>query len=143
MNGPLVVEHRTTASPEAVYRCLVASTEWARWQGAEAEIDASPGGIFRMTMAAGQTARGQFVEFAENRRVVFTWGWVDAPGIPPGSTLVEIDLVPEAGGTLIRLTHRDLGAGEVSLHRMGWEHYLPRLAAVAAGEPVGPDPGPG
>ena len=143
MKGPLVVERRTTAPPAAVYRLLTGSTEWTGWQGVDATIEAVPGGIFRMAMADGRTARGQFLELDPDRRVVFTWGWVDAPGIPPGSTEVEIELIPEGDGTLIRLTHRGLADDERSLHLVGWHHYLPRLAARATGAEIGPDPGPG
>jgi uncharacterized protein YndB with AHSA1/START domain len=88
-------------------------------------------------------ARGQFVELVPDKRVVFTWGWVDRPGIPPGSTTVEIELSEEADGTLLVLTHREVPSDESAMQEMGWTHYLPRLAAVAAGEDPGPDAGPG
>jgi uncharacterized protein YndB with AHSA1/START domain len=95
-----------------------------------------------MTMATGQTARGEFIELVPDQRVVFTWGWIDAPGVPPGSTVVEIDLIAEADGTLLRLTHRDLATDEMDSHRAGWLHYLSRLRTVAEGGDPGPDPGP-
>ncbi len=143
MADPIVVERWVGAPPEKVYGFLTTSEKWARWQGAGAEIDARPGGIFAMDMANGMRARGQFVELEEDRKVVFTWGWIDHPGVPPGSTTVEIDLLPERGGTTIRLTHRGLSPDELPIHRLGWDHYLPRLAVVAAGGDPGPDPGPG
>lgn len=139
----IVVERRVSAPPSAVYAYLTDSDRWAAWQGEEATVEARPGGIFRMRMAGGQTSRGQFVELEPDRRVVFTWGWVDHPGIPPGSTTVEIELIPDGNGTLIRLTHRDLPTDQVDLHRAGWEHYLPRLGTAVEGADPGPDPGPG
>lgn len=140
--GEIVVEHHVRASPSAVYAFLTDSARWAQWQGAEATVDARPGGLFRMRMSTGQTARGQFVELVPDRRVVFTWGWIDHPGIPPGSTTVEIALEPQQDGTLIRLTHRDVPPDELLLHRSGWRHYLERLALRAAGIDPGPDAGP-
>ena len=140
--GEIVVEHHVRASPSAVYAYLTDSARWAQWQGAEATVDARPGGLFRMRMATGQTARGQFVALVPHRRVVFTWGWIDHPGIPPGSTTVEIDLEPRQDGTLIRLTHHDVPPDELGLHLSGWRHYLERLALRAAGADPGPDPGP-
>jgi uncharacterized protein YndB with AHSA1/START domain len=137
-----VVERRIAATPAVVYAYLTDSSRWARWQGASAEIGARPGGLFRMTMATGQTARGEFIELVPDQRVVFTWGWIDAPGVPPGSTVVEIDLIAEADGTLLRLTHRDLATDEMDSHRAGWLHYLSRLRTVAEGGDPGPDPGP-
>jgi len=100
------------------------------------------GGIFSMLMANGMTARGQFIELVPDRRVVFSWGWVDYPGLPPGSTRVEIDLRPDGADTVLVLTHRSLPADELSQHRAGWSHYLPRLAQVARGADPGDDPGP-
>ena len=96
-----------------------------------------------MFMGNGMTARGQFVELVPDRRVVFTWGWVDRPGIPPGSTTVEIELTDNGGETLLVLTHRAVPEDEATLQRMGWTHYLPRLASVSEGTDPGPDPGPG
>lgn len=139
----LVVERRVDATPAAVYAYLTDSERWARWQGAEATIDAQPGGLFRIRMGNGMCARGQFVELVPDTRVVFTWGWIDMPDLPPGSTIVEIDLEHDGGGTLIRLTHRDMPADHADMHRVGWEHYLARLDVCAAGGDPGPDPGAG
>ncbi len=72
---------------------------------------------------------------------MFTWGWTDHPGIPPGSSTVEMRIDGE--GSLMTLTHRDLPDDEVVVHTTGWDHYLPRLAAVAEGQEVEIDRGPG
>ena len=141
--GEIVIERRVNAPPSAVYAYLTNSERWAEWQGEEATVDARRGGLFRMRMATGQTARGQFLELVPDTRVVFTWGWVDVPGIPPGSTTVEIDLVADGDATLVRLTHRGVPPDGHDAHRVGWQHYLPRLALRAEGGDPGPDPGPG
>lgn len=143
MAGELRVEQVVNAPPEQVYAYLTESERWARWQGTEATIDARPGGLFRMQMGTGEIARGEFVELVPDRRVVFTWGWISMPGIPPGSTVVEIELVPDGDATRVVLTHRALPDDQVDIHGMGWEHYLPRLAIAAAGGDPGADPGPG
>lgn len=57
----------------------------------------------------------------------------------PGSTTVVIELVPDANGTLIRLTHKGLPTDQVDIHRYGWEHYVTRLAAVADERDPGPN----
>jgi hypothetical protein len=41
--------------------------------------------------------------------------------------------------TIAQLAHRRLHATAVAFHRAGWEHYLPRLALVAAGSEAGID----
>ena len=143
MSAPIVVERRIVAPPSVVYTYLTESDRWARWQGVEATIDAIPGGLFAVSMANGMRARGQFLDLVPDRRVVFTWGWIDHPGLPPGSSTVEVDLVADDNGTLLTLTHRDLPAEEVALHLGGWDHYMPRLARVSEGGQPGPDKGLG
>jgi uncharacterized protein YndB with AHSA1/START domain len=54
--------------------------------------------------------------------------------------LVEIDLVEQPDGTLLRLTHTGLPSAEQCAgHGEGWAHYLDRLVKVAAGRDPGPD----
>ena len=139
----ITVEQHIAAPPSTVFRYLTESDKWSQWQGASASLDARPGGIFSMVMGNGMNARGQFVELVPDRLVVFTWGWIDRPGIPPGSTTVQIDLSEDAGGTRLILTHREIPVDEANMQKMGWVHYLPRLAAAAAGADPGQDSGPG
>lgn len=143
MTTSIAVEQWIDAPPSKVWRHLTEPGEWQRWQGVAAHLDPRVGGLFSMTMGNGMRARGQFLRLVENESLVFTWGWVDRPGIPPGSTSVEIVLTAKDGGTLLTLTHSDLPDDEAELHAFGWRHHLPRLATVAeAGDP-GPDTGPG
>jgi uncharacterized protein YndB with AHSA1/START domain len=140
---PIVVHRHIAASPATVYGYLTQSDKWARWQGIAATIEPTVGGLFAMAMPNGLRARGQIVDLVPNRRVVFTWGWIDHPGLPPGSSTVTIDLTQDDFGTLLTLTHSELPADEIPIHVMGWEHYVPRLAAAAEGRDPGPDTGPG
>lgn len=137
----IVVQRQIRAAPEKVFGFLTADDKWSRWQGVGASLDATPGGFFTIDMPNGTRSRGQFVEIEPHRRIVFTWGWIDHPGVPPGSTRVEIRLEEVAGGTLLTLTHSDLPEEEVPLHRQGWNHYVPRLALAGEGGDPGPDPG--
>jgi uncharacterized protein YndB with AHSA1/START domain len=129
----IVVEQRIEAPPATVWRYLTESDHWAEWHGDSAELEARAGGIFSLHMENGMNARGQFTELIPFERIQFTWGWVDRPGIPPGSTIVDIALTEEAGGTRLTLTHRNLPADEAAAHRQGWERFLPRMAAAAEG----------
>jgi len=137
------VERRIAAPPPDVFRYLTESAAWARWQGETAEIDPRPGGRFRMTLSQGPVVEGEFVEVVQDARVVFTWGWVGSPTVPPGSSMVEIELSVDGDGTLVRLTHRGLPREEQPIHHAGWDYYLPRLASAATGGDPGPDLGPG
>ena len=51
-----------------------------------------------------------------------------------GRAWVEIDLIEQPDGTLLRLTHTGLpNAAEFSGHAEGWADYLGRLAEVRPG----------
>ena len=107
--GPLVVERRTQASPETVFGFFADPRRWLQWQGLEAELDPRPGGLFRMNVRGDGWATGRFLEVDPPRRIVFSWGWdIERSPLPPGTSVVEVDLIPQGDGTLIRLTHHDL-----------------------------------
>ncbi|MDY7102494.1 MAG: SRPBCC domain-containing protein [Actinomycetota bacterium] len=130
------------APPETVWRYLVDPARFVEWMAVDATLDPSPGGVVRWTHANGDTCSGSYVEVDAPRRLVFTYGWERAEvAIPPGSTTVEIDLVPEDGSrTRLRLVHRGLDDAAALAHEGGWSHFLGRLAEAAAGRDAGPDP---
>lgn len=137
----IVVRQMIDAPPSTVYRYLTEPDKWRLWQGVDATLDSRRGGPLSILMANGMTARGEFVELVPGEKVSFTWGWVGNPGIPPGSTVVEISLEAVDDKTLLVLTHRNVPAAEADMHRLGWSHYSERLAQAASGSDPGPDPG--
>ena len=141
----VVVTRLIAASPATVFSFFTDLERWTSWQGVDGEVDARPGGVFRIRMPGAEVASGRFVEVVPHRRIVFTWGWEgDAPPVPPGSTTVVVELEPADEGTLLRLTHRGLAPPPVAEHhRDGWELYLDRLRVRAAGGDPGPAPTPG
>ena len=139
--APVVVERRIAASPATVFSFFSDATRWLGWQGVEAEIELEPGGVFRMNVRGDGFASGTVIEVVPDRRLVFTWGWEEESlGVPPGSTVVEIELEPDGEGTFLRLTHRELPRPAIEIHRHGWEHYMSRLEVIAEGGDPGPDP---
>ena len=62
---------------------------------------------------------------------------------PPGLHQRRYALVPEGGKTLVRVTDSGSTDDAVADHIQGWDHYLTRLAVVAAGGDAGPDRKPG
>ena len=85
-------------------------------------------------------ARGEYVLIEPPQRVVFTFGWEgEGHPIPPGSSTVEVTLMPDGDGTVVRQVHRDLPADALADHAQGWEHYLSRLVQAVTGS-AAPDP---
>jgi uncharacterized protein YndB with AHSA1/START domain len=136
-------ELEIAASPETVWEFLVDPDKAVRWMGIAAALDPQPGGLYRVEVMPGLVAVGEFVELDPPRRLVHTWGWEPAAGsvVSPGSTTIEIDLIPNGDGTTLRFVHRDLpDEGAVERHAHGWDHYLERLVVAASGGDAGPDP---
>src|SRR4051794_15886957 len=109
--GTSVVEHevRVNAQPETVFPYFTDPAKMVEWMGDEATLDPRPGGISRIAVNPEAIMSGEFVEVVPPSRVVFTWGWEDKRfDTPPAASLVEVTLTPDAGGTLLRLTHRKL-----------------------------------
>ncbi len=76
-------------------------------------------------------------------RLAYSFGWEGGQEVPPGSSLIEIDLIAQNGGTLLRMTHSGLpNAAQCTSHSQGWQHYLGRLAIAAGGRNPGADHGP-
>ena len=112
--------------------------------GTEAKTEMHPGGLYLLKGVNNRrVARGTFREVVPVHRLAYSFGWDGDEEVPPGSGLIEIDLIERDGGTLMRMTHSGLPtASERANHAVGWAHYLVRLAAGAAGRNPGADPGP-
>ncbi len=140
IDQPIEVQTRIGAPPEVVFAYFVDPDLYRRWKGTTAELDARPGGLYRVLMPSGDRVRGEYVEVEPPHRVVFTWGFEGSADLPPGSSTVEITLEADGDGTIVRLRHDRLPT-DVSReqHAIGWRHYLKRLAVVATGAEPGPD----
>ena len=144
MQDALVVRREThiSAPRAAVFALLTDPEKILRWMGTEAQLEAQPGGLYLVNVTGARFARGSFREVVPVRRLAYSFGWDGSEAVPPGSSLVEIDLIEQPpNGTLLRLTHTGLpNAEQCASHADGWAHYLGRLAESAAGRDPGPDP---
>jgi uncharacterized protein YndB with AHSA1/START domain len=130
------------ADPATIFAYLTDADRLTRWLGASATLDPRPGGIYLAEVGSGNVSRGEFKEVVPVSRLAYSWGWEKGPNLPPGASLIEIDLIPRNGATLLRLTHSGVPAELAPSHRAGWAHYLARLALAASGRDPGPDRGP-
>jgi uncharacterized protein YndB with AHSA1/START domain len=142
MTAPLMIQRevQVAAPPATVFAFLTDPEKILRWIGTEATIEPRPGGLFLLNVGGKHMARGEFTEVIPVHRLAYSFGWEAREKIPPGSSLIEIDLIDQKDGTLVRLTHSGLpDAEECASHEEGWAHYLERLAVAAAGGDPGPD----
>ena len=125
---PIVREQWVNARPETVYAFFVETEKATRWLAAEVVADPRPGGVYEQVHVdhdgVRHLMRGSFIALEPPSRLVFAW---DFGG---GDSTVEVTLEPERGGTLVRLTHRDLPASVRADHEAGWKELLGRLSAA-------------
>jgi uncharacterized protein YndB with AHSA1/START domain len=146
MTEPLLVRRETqiAAPPATVFAFLTDPEKILSWMGTEAKTEMHPGGLYLLKGVGdrGRVARGAFREVVPVHRLAYSFGWEGDEEVPPGSGLVEIDLIDRDGGTLLRMTHSGLpNAAQCVGHAKGWAHYLNRLAMAAAGRNPGIDRG--
>ena len=145
MQEALVVRREThiLAPPAAVFALLTDPQKILGWMGTEAQIEPQTGGLYLVNVTGARFARGSFREVVPVHRLAYSFGWEGNEEVPPGSGLIEIDLIEHDGGTLLRMTHSGLpSAAHQASHAKGWIHYIGRLAKAAAGQDPGPDRGP-
>jgi uncharacterized protein YndB with AHSA1/START domain len=139
--NPIRREFTINADAATVFAFFTEPQRLIRWIGTSAELDPRPGGIFLVDVMSGWVARGEFKEVVPVSRLAYTFGWEgNNHFVAPGSSLIEVDLLPTNGSTLVRFTHSGLPPQAVPGHSEGWTHYLGRLVIAAIGGDPGPDP---
>ena len=147
-NWMVELEHRVGGPPETVFDYFTDPDKYRRWKGIEAELDARPGGSYRVLMRPQVWVSGRYVTVDRPNRLVMTWGFESPLELPdfaqqvtPGSSTVEFTFVPDGDGTIIRVRHTELPSMEsVGFHTRGWNNYLERLVIVLDGKDPGVDP---
>lgn len=131
------IEHeiRIEAPPGVVFTYLTDADKHLRWLGTEATLDPTPGGIYQCVMGSYAMVSGEYVVVeapgdGTAGRVVFTWGFEGNPGVPPGSSTVDITLTSDGDGTLLRLVHTRLTHPALAAHDEGWTKNLATLAGL-------------
>ncbi|MBT2500057.1 SRPBCC domain-containing protein [Agromyces sp. ISL-38] len=126
------------ATPEVVFDYLVTPAGMTAWMGETATLEPSVGGTFSVDIA-GSPIRGQYLEVVRPHRVVVSWGVAGSDELPSGASRVSFTLTPIGEGTRVELLHSDLPDVHVEGHVDGWQHFLPRLASAAQGQPPAAD----
>jgi uncharacterized protein YndB with AHSA1/START domain len=136
-NVALVAFERRIGHPiEAVWAALTEPEELAAWLGA-GTVEPREGG--HVSIRTGPRDRPERQRMISGR--VLAWDpprLLEHEWIQPGLeiSVVRYELEPDAGGTILRLTHRRSVAPGATGGRAGWHAYLDRLVAHLDGLPV-------
>ncbi len=127
MQEALVVRREThiPAPPAAVFALLTDPEKILRWMGTEAQVEPQPGGLYLVNVTGARAARGSFREVVPVHRLAYSFGWDGSEEVPPGSRLVEIDLIEQPDGTLLRLTHTGLPNAEAGRNAAAPDPHRP------------------
>ena len=86
------------AEPETVFPFFTDPEKMVRWLGVGATLDPRPGGVFSLNTGPEQFFVGEYLAVEPHTRIVFSWGFGNFPDepnpLPPGSSTVEVALVP-------------------------------------------------
>jgi uncharacterized protein YndB with AHSA1/START domain len=141
MAEPIVESVHVAAAPETVFGFFTRPEALVRWMGDYAVLDPTPGGEFTVDIR-GVPVRGRYLEVDAPHRLLVSWGHAGSERLPPGASTLEVRLEPYAGGTTVRIVHRDLPEPEASGHARGWAHFLGRLAVAVSAAPGSARAGP-
>jgi len=139
----LRVERLIPAPPERVFELWTDPKLLARWFGPEGytvpkhAMDVRPGGAWHTTLLAPDgTVRnvgGVYRAIEKPKRLVLTWGWVDAAGTRGHETEITVTFAPAPGGTRLVLCQREFeSANARDLHGIGWNSTFNKLERFGA-----------
>lgn len=144
-HGTIERDIQVDASPETVFEVVSRPEHVREWWPDDARFEpfaGAPGDLTWRNTETGETTTValEVVEVDPPRRFSFRWCFTE-PERDGNSLLVTFDLVPNYGGTLLRMTEtgfREMG-WEVAVleeqyqdHVSGWDHYMPRLGEYVA-----------
>lgn len=133
--SPILREVEVAAGADLLFSYFIDPVMVVRWLGVKAMVNPTPGGLLRIHVNEWDVARGTFLSLQPPYRLRFTWGWEGAESpLPPGSSEVEVSLLPTAGGTLLTLRHSGVPVGLQSFHESLWDRCLHVLVRLAESE---------
>jgi uncharacterized protein YndB with AHSA1/START domain/molybdopterin-guanine dinucleotide biosynthesis protein A len=130
-SGNLSFSQVIKTDAEGAYRAFTNATELRGWLCNVATVVPRPGGRLYLWWESGYYTSGEYITAEPGRRVSFTWSGKD----DPAQSKVEITFSPQDGGTLVKVSHQDLGSGPEwnksrSEMEKGWSNALENLNSV-------------
>ena len=132
----ITIERVVSAVPERVFAAWTDAEQLAAWwwpqlAGTSYDVDARPGGRFRIhSPAIGATVWGVYTEVDPPRRLAFSWNWEDEGEPDVVEDTVLVTFVPEQGGTLVTLAHTSTAHVPEGGAEQGWNDVMDRLVRV-------------
>lgn len=118
------------ASPGRLWPLISTQAGLRQWFNEQLEIDPVPGG--RVWFPSPDSGLyGEVVAVHPERQISFTWSEERVEW--PAPTLLTMELIPEAGGTLLRINHAGFGPlpeQEYASYRRGWSDDSWALEAI-------------
>jgi uncharacterized protein YndB with AHSA1/START domain len=129
----ITISRTVAASPDRVFAAWTDVAELAQWwwpQLADTtyDVDAQPGGRFRIHSAAiGVTVTGVYSVVDPPRRLVFTWSWQDEEPEAVVEDTVVVTFEPEDGTTVVTVAHTSTAHVPEGGAERGWNDVMDRL----------------
>ncbi len=136
----ITLTRRVAASPERAFAAWtdveqLAAWWWPQLAGTTYDVDARPGGRYRIdSPAIGATVTGVYTEVDPPRRLAFTWVWQDAGEPVSVEDTVVVTFEPDDEGTRVTVAHTSSEHLPGGGAEQGWSDVLDRLVRVCAEE---------
>lgn len=136
----ITISRRVSASPARVFGAWTDVAQLAAWwwpqlAGTAYDVDARPGGRFRIhSPVIGATVTGVYRTVDPPRRLVFTWCWEDE-GEPESvvEDTVVVTFEPADDATVVTVAHTSTAHVPEGGAEQGWNDVMDRLAGLCAG----------
>jgi uncharacterized protein YndB with AHSA1/START domain len=133
----ITVTRAVAASPDRVFVAWTDVAQLAAWwwpqlAGTTYDVDARPGGRFRIhSPAIGATVTGVYTEVDPPRRLAFTWSWED-DGDPDDvvEDAVVVTFEPANDATVVTVAHTSTAHVPEGGAEQGWNDVLDRLVRL-------------
>jgi uncharacterized protein YndB with AHSA1/START domain len=134
----ITISRLVPAPPERVFGAWTDATQLAAWwwpqlAGTTYDVDARPGGRFRITSPAmGATVWGVYTEVDPPARLAFSWNWEDE-GEPDAvvEDTVVVTFEPGDGRTRVTVEHTSTAHVPDGGAEQGWNDVMDRLVRAA------------
>ena len=122
------------APRDTVFSYFTDTERWARWWGQGSTIDAQAGGVVRICHPGGVQVTGEILEIDPPSRLVFTYGYASGTPMPPGASVVTIQLENDRQGTRLNLRHVFADENVRDEMAQGWRFQLSLFGNLVAND---------